>query len=542
MPKAAKPIMDRSTFIDVHFASAGIDLSMAVGKQPNRPMGHRGEYRRTCAVGVNVVGFEPSTDRLRGGARAGLSKCMPHQVAGEEFIVQHLGVVTGVGGSMTQLSQSGRVVTLVAVSEGRVFYALAGDTAWQEATNNTGESPPLNFSGIMFSAPNQQKLWFVDEVNAVYYVPITNTVEKWTATAGSFPVDSDNNFPRLICTWRGRTVLSGLLLDAQNIFMSAVDDPRDFDYSPTSPSALDAVALNLPTGLGLIGDVVTCLIPYTDDKLVVGCDHSIFMITGDPLDGGRIDLISNSIGMAWGEPYCMDPYGNIYFFSNRTGIFTLIPGQQPQRISQAIETLLKDIDTGKNSILLMWNDELQGVEVFITPLDEPKPTTHFLYEARTGAWFTRVFANDDHNPLCRCVFDGNLPSDRVCLIGSWDGYVRALDPTATDDDGTPIESRVVIGPILTGKLGEVIMTGIFAEFAKNSSDVQYNVLVGDTPEEALESDPFLSGTWTKGLNPTTADRVAAHALYVEILGTDQWAFEKLRLRVADRGKVRERNQ
>lgn len=540
MPKQPPSIESKSEFRDVHFPLAGIDLSMAAGKQPNRPTGQRGEYRRTCAVAKNVRGHEPLTGRARGAQRAGLSKYLPLQVAGELFIVQHLAAITGTGGAVTQLSQSGRVVTLVAVSEGRVFYANAGDDAWLEATNNTGETPPLNFTGIMFSAPNQQKLWFVDGVNACYYVPITNTVEAWTASAGIFPVDSDGNLPRLCCTWRGRLVLSGLLKDAQNIFMSAVDDPRDFDYSPTSPSATDAVALNL-SSLGLIGDVVTCLIPYTDDVLVVGGDHTIWMIRGDPLDGGRTDLVSSSIGMAWGEPYCLDPYGNIYFFSNRTGIFTLVPGQQPQRISQAIETLLKDIDTGLNSIRLMWNDELQGLEVLITWLDEPADTTHFLYEARTGAWFTREFANHDHNPLCCCVFDGNLASDRVCLIGSWDGYVRALDPTATDDDGTPIASRVVIGPIVTGKMGEVIMTGIFAEFAKDSSDVTYNILVGDTPEEALVADPFLSGTWTAGLNPTTADRVSAHSLYVEILGDNKWAMEKMRLRVADLGKVRARN-
>jgi hypothetical protein len=29
--------------------------------------------------------------------------------------------------------------------------------------------------------------------------------------------------------------------------------------------------------------------------------------------------------MAWGEAWCMDPSGVVYFFSNRTGVFGYVP-------------------------------------------------------------------------------------------------------------------------------------------------------------------------------------------------------------------------
>lgn len=546
MKKSTKP--DYS-YEDFHFPAAGIDVSYAFGRQPNKPIGTDKQYRRTCAVGVNVRGYECDQDRNRGGSRSGLVRYVDAKVAGETFIVQDVSALSGTGGTPVQTSQSGRVVYLVAVCEGRLFYVVAGGTAWTEATNLTGETPPLNFSGIMFSAPNQQKMWFVDGVNKAVYVPALGGIYDWNITAGTFPVDADGNLPRLIELWRGRTVVSGLLGDPHNIFFSRVDDPTNFDYAPDSPSALDAVALNVSNGLGLIGDVVNCMIPYTDDILIIGGDSSIHILRGDPLDGGRIDTVTHTIGMAFGRPWCMDPYGNIYFFSNRTGIYTMVPGQQPVRISQPIESLIADIDTGKNAIRLMWNDDDQCVYVFITWLEEPTPTQHFVYEARSGAWWIQVFANDDHNPLCCCQFDGNLSSDRVALIGSWDGYVRAIDRTATDDDGTEIVQEVIIGPIASKNLDELTISEAICTLGAGSADVFYDLLLGRTPEQALASDPVETGVWQAGREVSAYMNWSAHAFYIRLRSktpvsgrNNRWAMETIRLKVRGRGPTRGRGQ
>lgn len=539
MPRALNEVGE--TLKDIHWPKSGLDISTAFCKQPNRPSDD-GRYARSTADCVNVRGFEPATNRNRGGSRHGLIKYIPQRVAGTEFVVQEINYITGkTESAMTQQSQAGRVVTLVAVSQGNIYWGNAGDQTWTLATNNTGESPPLNFTGICFSTPNQQKLWFVDGTNYVYFVPITNTVELWTATAGQLPQDSDGNYARLCCTYRGRIVLSGLLLDPQNWFMSAVDAPRDFDYAPLSPSATQAVAGNNST-LGTIGDVITALIPYTDDVLVVGGDHTIWMIRGDPMAGGQIDQISNIIGMAWGQAWCQDPAGVIYFMSNRMGVFSLVPGQQPQRISQAIEQLLQVVDTGSNIIRLMWDDRFQGVHVFITRDDEPRPTTHYFWEQRTGAWYPDKFTDNNLNPLCCLVFDGNLPGDRVPLIGCWDGYVRAYDPDATDDDGTAIESRVVIGPIVTPNLDDIMVKDVQAVLGEDSSAVTWEILNGTSAEEALTSDPKATGTFHAGRNLLSFVRRAGHATYIALSSSSRWAFESIRVRVATSGKVRRRGE
>lgn len=529
-------------FVDMHFPLAGIDLSQPFSKQPTRQLAD-GSYTRTTPLGQNVRAFDTLSQRLRGGSRPGLSKYVKAAVVAE-WIIQELNLLVGTGynppgGGSVQQSNSGRVVTLVAVSQGNIFILNPGDTAWTSPTNSSSHTPPLNLTGVMQSASNNGKLYFADGSHYVYYDPATNTIHDWTANAGILPVDSDGNTPRLICTWRGRTVLSGLVADQQNWFMSAVGDPTDFDYSPVSPSPTDAIAGN-NAPQGQIGDVVTSLCPYSDDTLIFFGDHTIYMMRGDPYAGGQIDLISDAIGGVWGMCWARDPYGTVYFVSNRTGIYSLVPGQQPQRISQAIEQLLLQIDTGANNFRLIWNDRFQGLHVFVTPIDAPAATTHFFWEQRTGAWWTDVFADKNFDPMCCVTFDGNDPSDRVPLIGSWDGYVRSIDPTATDDDGKAIASEVLIGPILTAKMDEMLVKDVQAALGVSSGSVTYNVYVGKTAEQAISSKPVKSGTWKAGRNFTNSVRRAGYAVYVGITATNQWAMETIKARVAGRGKVRSR--
>lgn len=443
---------------------------------------------------------------------------------------------------MAQSSQASRVVSLVAVNGGNVYCANAGGTAWGLMPNNTAFSPPLNTSGVVRSAVNNQKLWFADGVHYAYFDPSVPGVQTWSAAQGVLPVDSAANTPRLICTWRGRTVLSGLLKDGQNWFMSAVNDPTNWNYFPTPVTSTQAVAGN-NSALGLVGDVITALVPYNDDTLVCGGDHTTWIFNGDPMSGGQINNVSSTIGFAWGIPWERDPYGTIYFVSNKMGIYALEPGQgPPTRISQQIEQLLSPANTGSTLIRMLWDDPWQGLHVFVTPADAAAAATHFFWEQRTGAWWTDVFGNNNLNPLCCTTFDGNLPGDRHPLIGSWDGYVRTITPTATTDDGTAISCSVVVGPLLTKEMDDVLFKDIQAHLASGTvGSVSYAVFVGSTAEIALANPAASSGTWTAGRNLDNFVRSSGHAIWVQLTATTPWALESLRCCVAGKNKVRRRN-
>jgi hypothetical protein len=426
-----------------------------------------------------------------------------------------------------QQSQSGRIVTLVSVQQGQVYVAPAGGTTWTPAINSTGNS--LASSGPVRSASNNQKLWYADGSNWLYYDPSDNNVHNWTASAGTLP-SSSGNTPRLICTWRGRTVLSGISTDPQNWFMSRIGNPTDWNYFPAVITADQPVAGN-NSPLGMVGDVVTVLIPYSDDVLIMGGDHTIWSFAGDPMNGGQINNVSDAIGMAWGAPWARGPDGTLYFVSNQTGIYSMIPGEKPVRMSQQIEQLLTDINTGHNIIRMLWSDRFQGLHVFVTYTAQARASTHFFWEARTGAWWSDVFANTNHNPLCCCTFDGNTAADRRALIGSWDGYVRMLDPLATSDDGTPISSSVVVGPIQTREMDAVLFKDIQSILGASSGAVSYAVYVGSTAEVALASSAVASGVWSAGRSLTSPVRRSGHAIWVKLTSTSAWALEQIKLRI-----------
>lgn len=532
---------------DLHFPKAGIDVSRAFSSQPWRqgPTLSDGEPTRvyTCADAVNVRGFDPLTRRFRGGSRIGLARYVNSPVIAG-WLVQHLNTVVGVEEDVAaQSSLLGRVVTGIAVSQGRVFWFEPGGSVLTEATNSSATNPPLNFTGLVQSAANNQKLYLVDGVHYRIFTPITNVVSTWTATSGTLPVDGSGNTARLITTWRGRTVLSGLLEDSQNWFMSAVSDPLNYNYSPAAQTPTQAVAGN-NSRLGFIGDVVTALMAFNDDVLLVGGNTSIFAIRGDPMNGGEIDLVTNSVGVAWGQAFCQDPKGNIYFMSNTGAIYVMSQQSQPEKLSQPIDQLLQDINTGEKAVRLEWNERMKGIHVFVTSLIAPKLTdSHFFWEAPSNAWWTDSFSDKRHNPLASCTIDGNTPEDRVVLVGSWDGYIRCFHPDATTDDTKPINWEVWLGPLLTRNFDELKLKSLQAVLSEDSGRVNYEVHVGRTAEAAMSSPAIARGTgfFLAGRNATTLSRIAGHAIYVKLYGTDRFAMEAIRLAISGNlSKVRRR--
>lgn len=432
-----------------------------------------------------------------------------------------------------QLSESGRVVTAVACSQGIVKFCNAGDTDWTEATNTSSTTPPLDVNLLNFAAASNGKLWFTDGLNYRVFDPSDGTIVDWTASIGDLPVDADSRGARIIEAWRGRIFLAGVLGAAYDWFMSRIGDPTDWDYAPLDPPdgpgpAPDDAVSSQTGPQGQVGDVITGFIPFNDDNAFILCSHTLYLLQGDPQDNGQISLITDTIGAAFGRAWCKSPDGTVYFFSNRCGIYTLVPGQQPQRITQAIEQLVQDTDTGANRVTMMWDDRFQGVHVWITPIAGVAPATHLFFEQRTGAWWQDEYDNDYHNPLCACQFDGNNPQDRVVLIGSFDGVVRFLDPNADNDDGRTIFSNVTFPPILSPGLDDMILDEWQAVLGEDSGDVAWNILLGTTAENALAGGVQETGSWTAGRNATQRVGRRAHAIIPQFTSETQWRMEEVR--------------
>lgn len=545
MPRAAKIPTLPTLEMEINFPVRGVDLSQAFSRQP----------KDTCAVGVNVRAYEPTTDRQRGGSRPGIAKMLSAQVNGAHAIQEIAmigdltagsGVVSGSGSPITRVigsNASTRAIVLLAVSNGVAKIANSG--AWQLPATHSGSlsSTPK----VIRSVFSNGKVYFADAANWTLYDPSSDSLVAYTASAGSFPLDSSNNLPRLVENYRGRIVWSGLPLDAKNWFMSAVGDPTNFDYAPATVVATQAVAGNNALA-GKVPDNVTSLVPYNDDLMIFGGDHTIWKLAGDPMDGGSFQLVSDQIGMAWGIPWCKDPFGNLYFMSNKMGVYTMNPnsynGQKPIRMSQQIDSLMGSINVDEVFIRLQWDEVCQGIHVYITPYSAATACTHFFWEKRAGAWWVDTFTTANHNPMVCCNYDGNLPSDRVSLIGSWDGYVRYWGASNTTDDGVAIASSVTLGPLILKDFGVSVVKDIQAELGTGSGSVTWGVKFGSSAQAALNAaaDSYATGTWSAGLNNSDPIRRKGHALYLPLSSAASWQMERVRVTIQDTGKIRKRNK
>lgn len=429
---------------------------------------------------------------------------------------------------------SSRIVTMMGVQNGSIF-----------TFTSTSAIVPSGGAGVLnpnapctFSAQNGVQMFFLDGLGYWQYDGTTGLVTKWTLTAGTFPKDKGNNTCRLIETWNGRTVMSGLPLDSQNWFMSAVSNPHDFNTG-VFPATVTMAVFGNNSPLGLLGAPVQCMIPYVDNTMIFGLSHQIWLLQGDPQNGGTFNLVTDKIGMPFGRPWCKDPNGQIYFLSSRAGVFKITPGALPVRTSESIEPLTEAINLSSSIIRLEWDVQAQGFGVWATPI-AGGPTTNFFWEERTNAWWPDAYGSPGMNPNCVKAMDGDSPDQRCVFLGCQDGYIRTVNPKLNLDDNIPIASFVYFGPITTKDLDDIRLKGLHARLAASSSPVKFSIYIGNSAESAFNSQPVLSGTWTPGHNPTTMIQRAGTAVYVRIDCSGPWANEVIQAVYRREGLVRRR--
>lgn len=398
---------------------------------------------------------------------------------------------------------------------------------------------------VVFSWQNGLHMYYFDGGTYRRYEPEADAMEDWTASAGSMPVDSTGHRSLLGCTWNARTVHAGFRDEPQNIYFSAFDNPRDYDTAPAITTGTQAYVLNA-SNMGMIGQRVTALIPFSDDVLIVGCDGSIWQITGDPMYGGRIDNLSRETGIAFGEAWCFGPGKMVYFFSTRGGVYSLVPGQGPERVSQAISDDLYTVNTSeeRTSISMCWDDRAQGLFVFITDLDPTKRCLHYFYDRRWNGWWPFEFAHPRMNPKTCHPIDGDRVDDKVVAVGSWDSHVRVADSQDGEDDGVPFQSYVAFGPVLAPDMGAVQLDEVQVELAEDSDGCEYHVAAANSCQRALDGVEKGTGGYTgewqgtargdtvaAGRGPTRGTRARFYAGYVYIRGVGRWAIEGIRVRL-----------
>lgn len=384
--------------------------------------------------------------------------------------------------------------------------------------------------------PAYQRVFMADGDEKLVYDASTGVVSQWVATAGSI---SSWNF-RLLALYRGRIVGAGDPTDPHNYIMSAVGDGFDFDTSPTTPSKTQAVAGNLSQA-GLIGDIITALIPFGDDVLLFGCDKSIYQMTGDPAAGGSVDLITDKVGILFGRAWAKAPDNTLYFFGT-DGVYryNYLSREMTNITKGKLDLRLRNLDLTTTRTFMEWDFIREQLHVHVMPQlqtvnpNAPTLNTVYVWDSRTDSWWQDTYPST-MGPCSMLAYDGSDPQDQQMLFGSRDGYIRQVDDAALNDDGTAIASRVRYTPLVGQGDAEIMLTKLTPVLAAGSGPVNVAIYTGRDAEAAATA---ATPRWKRriqrgGRNPSLLPRVRGHALSVELsdTGSKIWAIQAMSYRV-----------
>lgn len=507
-------------------------------RQQTRP------YSAPWAVNVRSEGVLESRDR--GGSRPGLTKLSATDLGTS---------VTGLF-PVTYLDASGvRRNDLVFLADGALGTIRAGVATTHSAFLQTDDGDNIitddpNNDNIVFDstvtdtamegAVRGGRLYLADTVLKLHD-PATGTVETVVASAGTVPTGQP-----IICVYRDRVILGG---SDHLWYASRMGEPTDWDFGSTFEDTGRAVAGQLGVN-GRIGEVVTALAPIEDRILLMATENSLWALRGDPATG-RLESLSDQVGVVGSRAWALSP-DDLFCFLSNDGVYLWDGRGAPKRFSgERVPDELRELDPSSLTINMVYDHEASGFHLFLTP--GAGAGTHWFFDlGRRSCW--PVSLQTTHQPLSAAYY---VPSDLgLVVLGSSDGYVRYFDDSATDDDGTAIQSHILVGPVRIAS--EDDKNAMLAEIhglvdVEASGAVTWRVVMGETAQEAAElaySDlttvlgggtavsVSATGTWGDARNNVVRPRTRGPWTVIWLSSSDQWAFEAMPIVARLVGRIR----
>lgn len=351
------------------------------------------------------------------------------------------------------------------------------------------------------------------------------------------------------CLYRARIVLAGATANPNQWYMSRQGEPRDWTYAANdaqSPvSGGDSIAAQS-------GDIITALIPYSDDYLVIGGAHSVELMRGDPAAGGSLDEVLGSDGIFGPQSYCFDGEGNLYF-QGTTGTYKMSKGGSiPEPISvQRLPKMMDGIDRDNYRIVMAYDARRYGILICMTKISDGTGT-HWWYDLKTKGFFPESYLSG-MGPYSVAFYDSDDDDYRRLLLGCGDGYIRYFDESEKSDEAasganTAINSKVLLGPVdlstggMQGRINNLILT-----MGSGADTCNYDIFVNNSAEELYDdviadNTPLFAGTTGGGgRRVNIRSRARGAALAVKLKNSTiarSFAIENIEGNVVTAGRLR----
>jgi hypothetical protein len=381
--------------------------------------------------------------------------------------------------------------------------------------------------------------------------PVTGMTDNVVATAGVIPTGCP-----LVCLYRDRIILAG----TDHVwYASRMGTPTDWDFGADPGDAARATAGQIERG-GRIGEVVKAMVPNNDSTLLFATQNSLWLLSGDPATGS-MRQVSSEVGVIAPFAWATTPDGIMAFLSN-DGVYLTGAGSSdyPKRFSaERVPEELRNVSPTNNAISMAYDIRRKGFWLFVTDISTlgegvtRTPSTHWWLDLDNRAlWPVRMPVNFEPVVASRAQGPSGL-SD--VILGCRDGYLRKFSESLTTDDGTGIESHVLLGPfaVSSGDMTDAILSEIHGVLADNSGTVTWRIVTGVSAEDAADkavagisaalagttvTGVAASGSWTENRNKVERPRVRGPWCVVWLSAATPWAFETVAVRINQLGRLR----
>lgn len=421
--------------------------------------------------------------------------------------------------SRAQGVASPRARTRVAVSNGDLVAFTPGSNTLLLAGALDANARYIDY------ATGYAQLVLTDGRRYVVYDPRQGTVSNLRSkTSGQIPLGA-----RLLNFYNGRLWLACFNDDPHNMAWSKRNDINDYNFHPRVPtvdSAIDATV----GGLGRYPDIVRGIANIEDDLGIVFGDSSIFTLRGDPAEAGRFDQISSKIGGVFGRGWTTDDRRRLWFISSEAQL-CLLTGNGIQPVSDdSLHMTLRQIDFANFYTELIWNPEDRCLHLWLFPYAAGDTlATHYIYDPNLKAFWPYTFGNVNVQPTAACIINGDAAVDRRMLLGRRDGWIANWDRTAKDDDGTAIDSFLLIGPFNNTALEiEAAFDDLEVVLASDQGGCMVEIYVTNTPDTLGE--PVFQQRVEAGRNPYIPRIFSGNYVAVGLRGLGvgtRWALDSL---------------